>query len=131
MRIPLPKDGTLSAYYKVGRRKGQAISVASLAAAWTLQRDGTIHQIRLAWGSVGPTVVVLPQIEHALEGQRLSADLLKSLATQVAALVRPIDDVRASASYRRQVAGNLLLKLIQDQEPQCQKQTEPKYRCEY
>ncbi len=114
VRIPLPKEGTFSVYHKVGRRKAQAIAVASLAAAWSLKLDGTIHQIRLAWGSVGPTVLVLPQIEHELESERLSANLLKRLAPQVAALVRPIDDIRASAWYRRQFAGNLLLKLTQD-----------------
>jgi len=131
VHIPLPKVGTFSAYYKVGRRKAMAIAVASLAAAWTLQPDGTIHGIRLAWGSVGPTVMVLPQIEDALEGQRMSPGLLKRLAAEVAALVRPIDDIRASAAYRRQVAGNLLFKLIPDGETPCQTQTEPKYRCEY
>jgi xanthine dehydrogenase small subunit len=113
IRVPVPDPGLRSAYVKVGRRKALAIAVASLAAAWTCVPDGTIQDIHLAWGSVGPTVVVLREIEKALLGKKLSAEILKSLAVQVADQVTPIDDVRASASYRRQVSGNLLLKVFE------------------
>jgi len=41
----------------------------------------------------------------------LPAALLRGAAAMVAAAVKPIDDVRASAAYRRRVAGNLLLRL--------------------
>ena len=114
VRVPLPATGMQGAYFKVGRRQAMAIAVASLAAAWRQRPDGTIDQVRLAWGSVGPTVLVFPEIESALEGQRWSLETLKRLAGRVASLVKPIDEVRASASYRRQVAGNLLLKLLEE-----------------
>ena len=114
VRIPLPVAGLRSAYFKVGRRKALAIAVASLAAAWTCQPNSAVQQIRLAWGSVGPRVVLLPEIEQALEGHRLSVEMLRPLVARVANLVAPIDDVRATAAYRRQVAGNLLFRLLDD-----------------
>ena len=114
VHIPQPASGARGVYFKVGRRQALAIAVASLAAAWTLEPDGSIQRIRLAWGSVGPRVMVFPEIEAALRGQRLSVERLKPLAARVAVLVAPIDDLRASAAYRRQVAGNLLLKLAED-----------------
>ncbi len=114
VRVPRPVPELRGAYFKVGRRKALAIAVASLAAAWTRQPDGTVRQIRLAWGSVGSQVMVFPEIEQALQGQRLSVELLRPLAARVAALVAPIDDIRASAAYRRQVAGNLLFKLLEN-----------------
>lgn len=103
------KDG--SAYFKVGRRKALAISIASLAANWELQEDNTIKYIKLAWGSVGPTVVQLPSVETFLEGKQLKDDVLRQAGELVKKGVTPIDDIRASAAYRRQLAGNLLLRL--------------------
>jgi len=63
----------------------------------------------LAWGSVGPTITTLPAIEKLLLGKQLSPELLQQAVSQVTAAVPPIDDVRASAGYRQQLAGNLLL----------------------
>ncbi|MEN6638555.1 MAG: hypothetical protein ABFC95_05075, partial [Smithella sp.] len=66
---------------------------------------------RLAWGSVGPTVMTDAGIENFLTGKILSPDTLSAAARQVTRMVMPIDDVRATADYRRTVSGNLLLRL--------------------
>jgi xanthine dehydrogenase FAD-binding subunit len=52
-----------------------------------------------------------PEAEAALMGQRLTLTALGRVGAIVRENVRPIDDIRASADYRRQVAGNLLLRL--------------------
>ncbi len=109
--VPACGRDTLSTYFKVGRRQALAISVVSLAVRLRLAGDGAVEMIRLAWGSVGPTVTRLPAVEDHLRGRRLSAALLHEAGAMAAAAVKPIDDVRASASYRRRVAGNLLLRL--------------------
>jgi len=97
-------------FEKVGRRSALAVAVVSLAALLRLER-GRIAEARLAWGSVGPTVWRCPAAEAALAGQRLTLSALGRAAGIVREHIRPIDDVRASAEYRRQVAGNLLLRL--------------------
>lgn len=109
--VPLPPAGAFSAYYKVGKRQAMAIAVASLAVCLEQAGDGPIEKIRLAWGSVGPTVTTLPAVEEYLRGKRLSPAVLRQAGDMAATAVRPIDDVRAGAGYRRQLAGNLLLKL--------------------
>jgi CO/xanthine dehydrogenase FAD-binding subunit len=98
-------------YEKVGRRKAQACAVASMAALLEVSEDGTIRDARFAWGSVGPTVVVAHQIEQRLIGGPLSVDTLKDASHLLESAVSPIDDIRASADYRRTVAGALLLRL--------------------
>lgn len=98
-------------YEKVGLRGAMAIAVVSLAAMIRLDRRGCIAEGRLAWGSVGPTIVLCPEAEAALVGHRLSLTALNAAARQVRLSVRPIDDLRATAAYRREVAGNLLLRL--------------------
>ncbi len=102
---------TLSHYEKVGKRKAMAIAVASLAACLRLSPDGTVVSARLAWGSVGPTVVTSPEIEAAMRGQPLTPELLRGLIPAVERAVSPIDDIRATAAYRRKVAANLFLRL--------------------
>ncbi len=99
-------------YEKVGRRKAQACAVASMAALVQLTDAGRIERIRLAWGSVGPFVITAPDVEAALTGRVLSLESLESVRGMVEHVVAPIDDLRASAEYRRSVAGALLLRLL-------------------
>ena len=110
VRIPLPDPGAVQHFEKVGRRRALAISVASLAAVLRLDGDA-VRDIRLAFGSVGPTVLRCAEAEAWLTGRTLTADNLRHAAGLVRSTVRPIDDVRATADYRRQVAGNLVLRL--------------------
>ncbi len=97
-------------FEKVGRRGALAVAVVSLAALLRLER-GRVAEARLAWGSVGPTIWRCPEAEAALIGRKPTLTALSAAAVLVRENVRPIDDVRASADYRRQVAGNLLLRL--------------------
>jgi xanthine dehydrogenase FAD-binding subunit len=99
-------------YEKVGRRKALACSIASMAALLELSESGTVVKARLAWGSVGPTILSFSHVDNNLIGQLLSIETLSSLAKQVELSVSPIDDLRASAQYRRTVSGLLLLRLL-------------------
>ena len=109
--VPQADGFNVRHFEKVGQRNALAIAVVSLAALVRLDKDGRAAEARLAWGSVGPTVVVSPEAEAALVGNRLDRETLERAANLARKAVAPIDDVRASADYRRQVAGNLLLRL--------------------
>jgi CO/xanthine dehydrogenase FAD-binding subunit len=98
-------------YEKVGQRKAQAIAIVSLAALLKVNRDLTVEAARFAWGSVGPTVVTSDDADGALVGKPLCAEALETVAALGRRAVSPIDDIRASAAYRRAVAGNLILRL--------------------
>jgi len=113
--IPRPPAESRWHFEKVGLRNALAISVVSLAALWQTGEDGrTISKIALAWGSIGATVVRLPEVEDFLRGRLPNRETLTAAGRMVSGLVAPIDDLRASAAYRRQVAGNLLLRLAAD-----------------
>lgn len=112
--VPLPDPGAVQHFEKVGRRKALAISVVSLAAVIRLDTAGMVDQARLALGSVGPTVVRCAQTEASLTGRRLDRESLRLAARTLRGEISPIDDLRASATYRRDVAGNLLLRLTQE-----------------
>lgn len=98
-------------FEKIGQRNALAIAVVSLAALLKVSGTGVIEEARLAWGSVGPTVVVSIPVEEALVGKPLSLETLRKAGRLAEKAVAPIDDVRAGADYRRQVAGNLLLRM--------------------
>jgi CO/xanthine dehydrogenase FAD-binding subunit len=104
-------DYNLQHFEKVGSRASLAISIASLAAAARISRRGEVLAIRLAWGSVGPTVVTSTEAEEALTGSRLKAGALRQAGALAQKAADPIDDLRASREYRWTLVKNLLLRL--------------------
>jgi xanthine dehydrogenase FAD-binding subunit len=114
VKIKKQQPFSISFFEKVGQRKAMAISIASVAALLRLSGKGLIEEARLAWGSVGPTVVTSPGLEAFLVGKRPDVETMKAAAGIAMEAVSPIDDIRASKDYRRQVAGNLLMRLAGD-----------------
>ena len=106
-----PAPGTCHWFEKVGQRTALSISMVSLAALFRKDRQGHVSAVRLAWGSVGPTVVESPETEAFLLNKRLSREVLAGAGELARQAVRPISDIRAPADFRRQVAGNLLMRL--------------------
>jgi len=118
VKVPAP---ALHHFEKVGQRQALSVAIASLAALVELTAQGEVTYARLAFGSVAPTVLEVPEAAAVLVGRRLDRTSLFEAAALVRAAVRPIDDLRASAAYRRQVAGNLLLRLeVYDRMPDTQ-----------
>ncbi len=109
--VPKPAGGYFHHFEKVGQRKSMACAVASLAALIKLSVSGIVEEARLAWGSVGPTVMTDRALDESLGGKKLSRETLSEAAERTRRVVAPIDDIRASADYRRAVSGNLLLRL--------------------
>lgn len=106
--IPFPEGKPLPYFRKVGRRRALVIAVASLGALIWLEGD-VIGKARLALGSVAPTVLRPREVERTLVGLPLEPEALRPAAELLSRATRPISDLRASADYRRKVAGNLLL----------------------
>ena len=110
--IRKPAEYNVHHFEKVGLRNALACSVASLAALLHVSADGVIEKAALAWGSVAPTIFTCPEAENVLTAERLSLEKLQEAAAIVRRAVCPITDLRATADYRRVVAGNLLLRLL-------------------
>ena len=97
---------TRQTYRKVGTRRAQAISKLCFAAG--LVFDDRIRQVRIALGSVAPTVVRARHAEEALRGRSIDAHVIAEARAALSHDIAPIDDVRSTADYRLKVAGNLL-----------------------
>ncbi len=106
--VQLPRRrGWHQHYRKVGARRAQAISKVCFAAAAVVE-SGRITDIRLAFGSVAPTVVRAFGAESTLRGGVLDERVFDRAGAALLAELTPIDDLRSTAAYRRQVAVNLL-----------------------
>jgi xanthine dehydrogenase small subunit len=101
-----PPDRTL--FRKVGTRAAQAISKTVAAGLLWLAPDGTVEEVRLALGSMAPTVRRLTHVEAALTGHRLTPALIRDAVALLPQDVTPIDDVRSTAVYRLTTAGRLI-----------------------
>jgi len=106
IRIP-PQEGKC-AFVKLGKRKAQALSVVSCAAR-VVQQNGLIKEVDLALGSVAPTVVCESKAADGILGKPFSVELINDAAQTAMNMVKPIDDARATAWYRRK-AGVAVVK---------------------
>jgi xanthine dehydrogenase FAD-binding subunit len=108
-----PGPGWVHHFEKVGQRKALAIALASLAALIRISPQGVIQEAHLAWGSASPTVAASEALESALVGMPLEESALAGVFPLIQEALSPIDDVRASAGYRRAVSARLVLRLCQ------------------
>ncbi|HWI82499.1 FAD binding domain-containing protein [Ramlibacter sp.] len=94
-----------AAFEKVGHRRSLVISTVCLAALVKLDWAGRrIEDCRVAIGAVGPVPQRLADVEHALQGQAPSAELVREAAGRVADRVRS----RSRQEYRREVLVNFV-----------------------
>ncbi len=104
VRIPR-RAGVRGAFLRLGQRQAQAISKVSVAVGIAF-RDGRPEWVRVALGSVAPTVVRAPRAEQVLLAG--GPDALRQAREIVMEEIAPIDDLRSTREYRRQMAGILL-----------------------
>jgi CO/xanthine dehydrogenase FAD-binding subunit len=111
--VPTMDSFPCQTFEKIGLRRSLAVAVTSFAGMMRLSADGVVEEARFAWGSVGPTVVRLSGLEADLAGSRLDRKTIRKAAEIVRRGVSPIDDIRATADYRRSVAANLLVRFLE------------------
>lgn len=99
-------------FEKVGQRNAVTISIASVG--WLVRcRSGVIDEFRIAFGSVAPTVLRLRDVEDHARGKHIDEEFVRSLSDMVKERVKPIDDIRGSAEYRRRLCANLVYRMIE------------------
>ncbi len=110
--VPRRFGGYISHARKVGTRNAQAVSKVCMAALARV-KDGTIHDARIALGSVAPRPIRLAETERVLDRVRLDASLVSLASRTAAAEVQPIDDIRSTARYRAAVVANLVAEFVE------------------
>lgn len=111
VKVPLStfEEDTYLYYKKVGARRAEAISKLSIFGM-ARYRQGRIDQMQVAFGAVGITVVnplEMPELTKGLTKSEL-LEKRKEIADACMAHVKPIDDQRSTAEYRKITAERLL-----------------------
>ena len=110
--IPLP-SGRQVRFRKVGTRRAQAISKVVLAVSWRPEA-GVWRDVRVALGSVAATPIRAAETERVLEGAAPRSETADHAAATLANEIKPIDDVRSTAEYRKIVAARVLHRLLRE-----------------
>lgn len=110
--ITVPKlSGEFRHFFKkVGRRNALEISVCSMGFILRVS-EGTVKEIRLAFGAVAPTIIRPLSVEEFLQGKTIDKGAISEAKELLKEEISPISDIRGSAKYREMVALRTLEEL--------------------
>jgi carbon-monoxide dehydrogenase medium subunit len=89
-------------FVKVALRRAQAISVINIAVVLSFQ-EAIVTKAVITLGAVAPTIIHANQAEAYLAGKELTDQVIDQAAELTRDAARPIDDIRSSADYRREM----------------------------
>ena len=111
VEIQLPLKKGTSVFLKLGRRKAMTLSVANVAVR--VEMAGAIcRDARIALGAMAPKPIRCLKAEGLLKGKKIEPALISQCAFEAVATSKPIDDGRATAWYRKQVAAVLVSRAL-------------------
>ncbi len=113
LRLPALALDQRGLFIKLGLRRAQAISIINIAFVLTFDADERISAARIALGCVAPTIVRASRAEEYLIGKRLDASTCTEAGKLASADIHPIDDMRATASYRLAMVAALVTQGLQ------------------
>jgi carbon-monoxide dehydrogenase medium subunit len=109
----MPPPQSAGAFYKLGLRQADAISVISVAVM--LERDGNrCRNARIALGAVAPRPMRAHRSEAVLVGQPFTEAAISEAARIACEECSPIDDLRGSGAYRRRMVGVYVKRMLQN-----------------
>jgi CO/xanthine dehydrogenase FAD-binding subunit len=113
IQFPIPPKGGVGKYLKLGRNQLSDLSIVGVSAFG--YKDSTCssgYRFRLALASVAPVPLMPAEVETYLADQPITPDAIHEAARLASEACSPIDDVRGSARYRKQMVRNLSAKAL-------------------
>ena len=113
--LPLPKKKTYGCWIKIGKRK--ALIIATITLALAVEMDGNnkiIKDVRACLGSVAPTPIEIKKIREKMIGKKFNQLDFNQLGQIVEDKISPIDDIRGTREYRKDVAKNIMINALEE-----------------
>ncbi len=104
IKVPPMPAGSKLAYKKFLPRTEDDYATVAVAVRLGADADGTCRDLRIGLGALGTTPLRAKAVEAALLGQKLTAETIREAAALVRDEVDPLDDVRGTAKYKREMA---------------------------
>ncbi len=113
IHVPPPLSGSGNAYQRISARCG--VDIAAVCVGVAAVFDGSVcSKVRIVMGAVAPVPMHATEAEKLLLGQKWTADLLEEAGRKAMEEARPISDVRATATYRKQMVNVLTVRALQE-----------------
>jgi CO/xanthine dehydrogenase FAD-binding subunit len=115
IQFPPPVPGLVGKYIKLGRNQSSDLAIVGVTAVGHPDSDTPSgSRIKLALASVAPVPLVVEPVEAALAERTITEQALREASQAAMDACNPIDDVRASARYRKVMVRNLSLKALSE-----------------
>jgi len=113
--LPLPGKHTYGSWTKIGKRRALIIATITLALLMKMDNDDEIiEDISVCLGSVAPTPIQIKEIKAAMIGKKLQQLNFSQLGQLVKDKIHPIDDIRGTREYRKDVARQIMIKALEE-----------------
>ncbi len=116
--FPALKENEFGTFIKLGLRRAQAISVVNVAVLLGFRnpkseiRNSPVESAWITLGSVAPTIVAAEEAQRFLIGETLEDNVIDDAARFAMNAARPIDDIRGTAAYRREMVRVLVSRAL-------------------
>ena len=111
--VPRTVEDAPSVFLKLGARRYLVISIAMVAAVVSVNEQGRVRYARVAVGSCSVRAQRLTALEQVLLDRPADAGLVALVSPEHLSSLSPIDDVRATATYRRDAALTLVRRALE------------------
>ena len=118
--LPLPRKDTHGCWIKIGKRK--ALIIATITIALVVEMDEgnkTVKDVRTCLGSVAPTPIEIKEIRKKMIGKDFNQLNFTELGQIVEDKISPIDDIRGTREYRKDIAKNIMINALEEIDSAC------------
>ena len=113
VHIPLNSGSSSASFMKLRHHQTSVdIAIVNVAARLTCS-DDVCEAARIALGAVAKTPIYARKAERLLIGKRLDEKLIQEAAETAVTGAKPLDDIRASAGYRKRMVGVLVKRALE------------------
>jgi CO/xanthine dehydrogenase FAD-binding subunit len=113
--LPLPTERTYGSWIKIGKRKALIIATITLALIVEMAKDNkTVKDVRTCLGSVASTPIEIKEIRKKMIGKGFNQLGFNQLGQIVEDKISPIDDIRGTKEYRKDVAKNIMIDALEE-----------------
>jgi len=113
--LPLPSERTYGCWIKIGKRKALIIATITLALVVEMAEDNkAVKDVRTCLGSVAPTPIEIKEIRKKMIGKNFSQLDFNQLGQIVEDKISPIDDIRGTKEYRKDVAKEIMINALEE-----------------
>lgn len=112
--LPIPAEKTITRYYKFSPRDAMDLAVVGVGVFMSRDRGNQVSKLRVSLGAVGPTPIILDNMEEIIERKTWTGETLKKCGEFAQANCIPISDIRAGEEYRKEIVGILTCQAIRE-----------------